>query len=397
MPLETRPPTVPRADTSSPQSKWTRRRDIPIAILAWIALVIVICWAAGHVIRSLLLLAIAALLAYALAPVAKLFERFMPRFLAILITYLVVLSGLGVLLYFIVTTAIQQISSLTQFVESSLTPNGLGQLTPLEQLLSRFGISQSQLATFRQQILGQVGGVASSAVPVLIGFFNFLLDMVLIAVLSIYLLVDGSRVTRWLRNNMPAPQQERANFLLDSLQTIVGGYIRGQLLLSALVGFLVGIGMAVFHVPYAVLLGVLAFILEFIPILGVIISGAICVLIALTQGWLIAVLVLAYFTIVHVIEGDVVGPRIVGKAVGLHPVVSIAALIAGSELFGLWGALFASPVAGILQALVVAFWSEWRARHPDQFPMKQKIAEKIDENVADKPVNPQNPTDSDGK
>jgi len=121
----------------------------------------------------------------------------------------------------------------------------------------------------------------------------------------------------------------------------------------------------------------MAFILEFIPVLGTLISGVICVLLALTKGWLIAVLVLGYFIIVHIIEGDVVGPRIVGKAIGLHPVVSIVSLIAGAELFGLWGALFASPIAGVVQALLVDFWKQWRERHPDQFP-EQDIAASIE-------------------
>ena len=108
--------------------------------------------------------------------------------------------------------------------------------------------------------------------------------------------------------------------------------------------------MTLFHVPYAVLLGVMAFVLEFIPVLGTLTSGAICVLIALSQGWLIALGVLIYFILVHIFEGDVVGPRIVGKAVGLHPAVSLVALIAGAELFGVWGAVLAAPLAGLIQA-----------------------------------------------
>jgi predicted PurR-regulated permease PerM len=145
--------------------------------------------------------------------------------------------------------------------------------------------------------------------------------------------------------------------------------------------------MFVFHVPYAVLLGVLAFVLEFIAVLGTLISGAICVLIALTQGRVIAVGVLIYFVVMHVLEGDVVGPRLVGKAVGLHPVVSLAALIAGSELFGIWGALFASPVAGVIQALIVAVWTNWRATHPEQFEQgKQQVADNVGESLTDHPV-----------
>src|SRR5436189_6179007 len=79
--------------------KWARRRDIPIAILAWVALFAVIAWAAGHIVRSLLILAIAALLAFALAPVVKLLQRFMPRLIAILLVYLIAFGGLSALVY----------------------------------------------------------------------------------------------------------------------------------------------------------------------------------------------------------------------------------------------------------------------------------------------------------
>src|SRR5436305_13950514 len=136
--------------------------------------------------------------------------------------------------------------------------------------------------------------------------------------------------------------------------------------------------MAIFRVPYALLLGIMAFILEFIPVLGTLISGAICTLLALTLSWVVALLVLGYFTIVHILEGEIIGPRIVGKAVGLHPVVSLAALVAGSELFGIWGALFASPVAGVLQALLIAFWTQWRETHPYHFDnVKVEVTETV--------------------
>ena len=181
--------------------------------------------------------------------------------------------------------------------------------------------------------------------------------------LSIYLLIDGACLNRWLRTNLPLSQQTRVHFFLDTLERVIGGYIRGQLILSLLIGLLVGFGMALLHVPFAILLGVLAFVFAFVPVLGTFISGAACVLLALTQGWVWAVIVLIYFIGIHIFEGDLVGPRIVGKAVGLHPIVSLVALIAGSELFGIWGAIFASPIAGILQAILMALWLEWRETH----------------------------------
>lgn len=365
-------------------NKWARRRDIPIAALAWIAVVYVVLLGASHIIRTILLLIIASLLAYALAPGVKILQRFMPRFLAILIMYLVVLSALSLLLYFITRTAIEQVASLSVNIQKVLTPGKVGQISPIDQTLNSLGISQDQITSLRTQITSRLESAAGGALPFVTGFFSTILDIVLVAVLSIYLLIDGSRVVNWFREN--APQAARAEFILDTVQRIVGGYIRGQFLLAVLIGVLVGVGMTIFHVPYAVLLGVLAFFLEFIPVLGTLLSGAICTLIALTQGWLIAVGVLIYFVVVHVIEGDVVGPRIVGKAVGLHPILSLAALVAGSELFGIWGALFASPVAGVLQALIVAIWTNWRTTHPEEFERtKQKVADKVDQGLSGGP------------
>lgn len=356
--------------------KWARRRDIPIAILAWTALILLIVWGAGRIIRTLLLLIIAALLAYALAPMVKIFQRAMPRMVAILVVYIVVLGVITLLLYYIIRAAFEQVVSLATYMKYLLTPASNGQLTPLDSLLQSLGISQSEITAARNQIITSTESLATNVLPVVTGFFNFLVDIVLIAVLSIYLLIDGSSAAGWLRRNAPRPA--RINFTLDTVQRVVGGYIRGQLLLSFLIGVLVGGGMAVLRVPYALLLGILAFVLEFIPVLGTLVSGAICTLVALTQGWVLAVIVLVYFCVVHVLEGDIIGPRIVGKAVGLHPVVSIAALIAGSELFGIWGALFASPVAGVLQALLLSIWLEWRQMHPEQF---EQVKEEINEQV----------------
>src|SRR2546428_536393 len=284
--------------------KWKRRRDIPIAILAWIGVVAVILWAAGHIIRSLLILAIAALLAYALSPAVKFLQRFMPRFLAVLLVYLLALSGLSFLIYLIISNAVHQIFQLSLFLRTELTSSGSGQPTPLEQTLISLGISQSQINDARQQIIVQTSELASSAIPFLRRIFDFVLDTIIVAVMSIYLVIDGGRVNRWLRTNMPQQLQGHTLFLLDTLE------------------------------------------------------------------------------------------RIVGKAVGLHPIVSLTALVAGAELFGIWGALFASPIAGIIQVLIAAFWTEWRTRHPEafqkekeQFPeVKALIPETIEASPVDKPT-----------
>lgn len=366
--LTTAPQSSDRRDPSPANERWARRRDAAIAVLGWLIIVALVVWAASHVIRALLILIVAALLAYALMPAVKFLSRFLPRPLALVVVYLAFVSVIGALGYLIVSTAITQIGMLTHQVSTLITPGKNGADSPLITRLRELGISQSQIQSVGDQILRQTQVLAAGIVPFLEGIFNGVLDAVLVTVLSIYLLLDGQRVVAWLHTSAPVKHRARVAFMLLTFQRVVGGYIRGQLILSTLIGALVGIGMAALHVPYAVLLGVLAFILEFIPVIGVFISGAACVLIALTQGWVLAVVVLAYFVIVHIIEGDVVGPRVVGRAVGVHPAVSIFALLAGGELFGIWGALFASPLAGLIQAALSEIWREWRLTHAHQFP-----------------------------
>ncbi len=372
-------------------AKWIRRVGIPLATLAWIGVVAVILWAASHVGRSLILLAIAAILAFALAPAVKILARVMPRIVAILVVYIIVLSGISVLLYFLIRTAILQIAELKGEANTLLNPNGASSSSPLQSMLKSFGIGPTQIMEARQTIVGRLGGLVTDAVPLLRGIFDFVLDIIVVAMLSIYLLLDGSRVMRWLRENLPLPQQKRGLFFLDTLETVVGGYIRGQLILSLLIGVLVGGGMAIFQVPHPILLGELAFLLAFVPVLGTFISAAACILLSFTttqswviglthQSWVLAVVVLLYFLVVHAIESHIVGPRIVGHAVGLHPIISISALIAGAELFGILGALFVAPVVGVIQAIIVSIWREWRTIHPEQFPKKNLM---IESNVSD--------------
>src|ERR1700737_3385678 len=119
-----RPRISRNVDPAAVTATWVRRCGLPLAILAWAAVVLLILWLAGHIIQTLFLLIIAALLAYALAGVVKLFERAMPRFLAILIVYLLVLGAIVALLYLVVSAAIEQFVSLSAYVQHLLTPGG---------------------------------------------------------------------------------------------------------------------------------------------------------------------------------------------------------------------------------------------------------------------------------
>ncbi|HEY7983692.1 MAG TPA: AI-2E family transporter [Ktedonobacterales bacterium] len=350
--------------------RWQRVRDSGVGILAWLVIVAIAFWALGHVARALLLLVFATLLAYGLQPVIARLSKWLPRWLAITIVYLIALALLVGLGYLIVSTAAQQVSALAKALPQLLRG---GVPTFLSGLLQPFGVTQTQIDALRAQLVtyaeGVAGALAAQAIPIATGVANLLLDSLLTVVISIYLVLDGRRILAWARTAAPIAQRARVEFFLATLARTGGGYLRGQLFMSTLIGVLVGAGMFAFQVPYALLLGVLAFILEFIPIIGTITSGAICVLIALpTRGLFWTVMVLAYFIVMHIIEGDIVGPRVIGRVLGLHPIVAILALIVGGDLFGVLGALFAGPVAGIVQAIAVAAWGQWRLANSSHFP-----------------------------
>jgi predicted PurR-regulated permease PerM len=392
---------VPRhtapAQHNTATSIWTRRLIILLTILVGTVLVVALLWAASYVITAILIFIVASLIAYAIIPIVAFIQRIMPRLprpIAITVVYVIVLGLLGLLIYFIIKTMILQLSALAHSITVLLQAPKNGQDSPLVRILKGIGLSSNQITNLGTQLSTQltnfVGTIAGGILPLITSVAGTLVNILITVVISIYLLVDGSRGITWLRNKTPLSRRGDINMFFSTLEHVVGGYIRGQLALSAIIATIVGIGMAMLGLSsYAILLAVLSFVTEFIPVLGTIFCGTVAVLLALTQGWLTAVLVLAYFILVHIFEGYILAPRLIGKAVGLHPAVSLMALVIGGELFGVWGAIFASPLAGLLQAFAVAFWINYSSTHREEFPPDEvAIVEKNVEPQIDRPIAP---------
>ncbi len=346
---------------------WQRALFIPLTILAWLAVIVVALWLISHVTKTVLTLILSGIVAFALTPLVRLFERYMPRSVAIGLAYLLGFTVILGLVALIVVTAAGQVTSLVEHLPRYLEHTNA--LKPhIVRLLGPFGVHEAQYDAARRQLIVTIQSVgknvASQSVGIVTGVIGTIVDVLLILILSVYLTADGQRLTVWMRRETRGRQRRNVTILFAIINQVVGGYIRGALTLAALIGFLVGAGMLVLQVPYAVLLGILAFFMEFVPVVGVLISGAVSVGLAGTKSVVLAVIVLGYFVLVHVIESDVVGPRIMGRAVGIHPATALVAFVAGTELFGVWGALFASPLAGLLQAVGTAAWRELHGGDP---------------------------------
>jgi predicted PurR-regulated permease PerM len=369
-----RDPAQQRVATPPEMSAWARRLLFLRIILITVILVGILFWLSSKVIVVLLIVLVAALLAYAIVPVIDLLHRVMPRALAIVLVYVLATVVFGLISYYTFKTMIPQLDALAQSVKNFVLPSSPGQESPLEQVLKSVGFTQSQIDAAASQVQNQlstiVAIIANDLEPLIGGLISAGFNILITVVVSVYLLVDGYRFGSWLISRSPLSQRGWISSVLSILQRVVGGYIRGQFIMSSIMGILQGVGMAIIGVPFAPLIGILAAIMEFIPIIGTIVVGFVAVVIALTQSWTMALITLIYTIILDCLEGYVLSPRILGRAVQIRPVVTLLAMIAGSQVFGIWGAILGAPTAGLIQALVGAYWQYYQKTHAQEFPLE---------------------------
>ncbi|HEX6108942.1 MAG TPA: AI-2E family transporter, partial [Ktedonobacteraceae bacterium] len=257
--------------------------------------------------------------------------------------------------------------------------------------LQKIGISKEQFTVFGDQFLAQLHGVFLSALPFVGGIFSWIILVFTIATLSVYFLLDGARVITWLRMRTPLNYRDTIGFLLSTADRAAGGYFRGLLLLAIVAGVGAGVLLQIVGNPFSMLLGVLSFALFFIPIIGGFVSGVLCILFALPQGWETALIVgISIITLQVVILGLILEPRIFTRTVGIHPILVIFAIFAGLERFGILGVLLAIPITGLVQEILIAYWKRYQTRHPDQFSSEtppsappEPVAEKLTKTVSE--------------
>jgi predicted PurR-regulated permease PerM len=181
---------------------------------------------------------------------------------------------------------------------------------------------------------------------------------ILVLMISAFLLVDTERILRWFRNLVPKSYFEDFDNVICLIDKGLSGAIRGQAIICVINGVLTWIGLAVFGVKYPLLLALLAGVMSLIPIFGSILSSIPIVLVALASGstgldFLKGVLILAWIIAIHLLEANLLNPKIMGQATKIHPVVVIFAVVAGERTYGPIGALLGVPLVSAVQAVFV--------------------------------------------
>ena len=330
-------------------------------------------WVAHRLGRIVLVLVLAMFFAYVIAPLVDLAQRplafksrRLPRGVAIAVVYLLLSGGLAA------GGAVLWPSAAAQIDEAIASGPGYTESFRVwergwTRYYERLRIPVELRHSIDQSVLGAGDAAvayARGSLLALIGLLSDLPWLVLVPVLSFFMLKDAAAIRRTALTALPHRVQLRGHLLFEELNATLAAYVRAQLIACVVVGTLSGIGFALLGNPYAVLLGVLAAVLEFIPMIGPLAVACVAVVIAALHAPMLAVWTAVFLTVLRVVEDYVIYPRLIGRDIHLHPLVVILAVLAGVELDGIAGIFIAVPVVALV-TVAGRHWLEWRGRDAD--------------------------------
>lgn len=283
---------------------------------------------------------------------------YLPRGVAILLVF--TLTGL---LLFIVTTFVLLpfINEFNKFVVDF--PKLVHRIRSLTLLIQQQANSARVPENIRLLIEDSLSGAAAYAVGLVrsgingvLSFATQIIELVVVPVLAYYFLKDWPILKDSVVNLFPHSAQPRAISIIEEMAVVVSNYIRGQVLISIIMGLMVFSGMYFLKVDYPLVLGLLATLTETIPVLGPIIGAIPALLLAISTSSVLATQVAIFYIIIHQIENHIVVPNIMGHTIALHPILIIISLLIGGQLYGIAGMILAVPVAALLKVLLRHVW-----------------------------------------
>lgn len=306
----------------------------------------------------------AAILAYLGDPLADRLEaRNMPRMWAVTTVFAVLILIAALIILVLIPAIDRQLSGVIQNIPHYLDWLREHIAPSLQTLLN---ISPDELnGETVQSSLQQHIGTASSLVRSIIGslkgpaglIITWLTYLFLVPVITFYLLRDWDILVAKINQLIPRQYQPTVATLARQSDAVLGGFLRGQLLVMTCLGIIYAIGLRLVGLDMAILIGLFAGLVSFVPYLGLIVGITIAGIMALIQfqDWVHLIGVVAVFVVAQILEGTILTPKLVGDRTGLHPVAVLFSVLAGGQLFGFMGVLLALPVAAVINVFLGHF------------------------------------------
>ncbi|HEX6971879.1 MAG TPA: AI-2E family transporter [Limnochordia bacterium] len=332
--------------------------------LLLIAAGVIGAWLVYRLRASLAPFLLASMVAYLMYPLVVRFEaRRVPRPLAILLVY-AIFAVAGVIGYYaLVPPLARQLRDLV-----TLLPEQSERLQGMTQGAVD-GLNRLQLPAVVRRAIDRaltraedsLDGWAERAADATFGLFSGAISLVAALVLAYYVLRDRERMLGALLDIVPAVHRGAALALLREVDAVIAGFVRGQLIVSLVIGTAIGIGLSLLGVRYALIVGLIAGIFDVIPYFGPLIGAVPAVALALLRSPWTALWAAVLIFAINQLEGSLLSPKIVGNSVGLHPLAVIFAVLAGGELAGVIGMLVAVPAMAAGRVIVRGLWPYLRA------------------------------------
>lgn len=344
------------------------RHSVFAGRLLWLSVCLFVLWFLYSIIGLLVPFIIAFLAAYMLNPiVTKLKKRSFPRWASSLISVLLLIGIVVAAILFLLPPAVRQFEGILAGV-SQITSEFSDFLKSGEffAILARLGIPVEDAQHFiSQEISPRISDLLRTLFEGIFGFVKgfsslafHIINAVIIPFLIFYILKDFPVFAERVRLILPAETRDRAATILQNIDGVIGKYLRGAIIVAVIQGCITGLVLWLLGVNYALVLGIMTGLLNFIPYVGLFVSLIVSLLVAAFSGGAVlgkVIGVVVLFVLVNLLEAIVLGPKIIGSQVGLHPVLLILCLLVFGFFLGFVGLLIAVPAT----ALIMAGLGEW--------------------------------------
>lgn len=311
-----------------------------------VVFIVLLLWFLWIVRDVLLIFLISIIISSAIDPVADfLSKRRIPRFLSVAFVY-ALFFGLVVLVGFLIVPPLT--AQFEAIKGADVYQAFVSRIGGYSDFLSHSTIGQAINNSFRD-LFNNFGGTLFATTR---GVLTGLVSVITVLVISFYLTVEENGMKNFVKHLAPYKHQAYVMKLVTKIQRKMGAWLLGQIILSAVIFGLVFIGLTVLKVQFALVLALVAGLMEIVPIIGPFIAGAFAVFFAFLQSPTLAIFVVILWVITQQLENHIIVPVVMSRSVGLNPVMVILAVLTGATLGGFVGALIAIPVASGISVFV---------------------------------------------
>jgi len=332
---------------------WTFRRVV------WATLVLVFVffcfWALYRFYQVVFIAFIAIVIGTVIRPLVNwLYQRGVPRIAGVILVYLLVLMLLAGFLWLLLPLIFEQSSTLAKEAPGYYQNLRAGMMNNSNQLIVGLGnLLPAALPGLNPPITPQTGEEVVASAEQVLGYIiltsQVLFTAIIILVLTLYWSLDGPRIIKSLLLLIPQNQRESLGELVSAMESKLGFYIAGQAILCLVIGIMALIAYLLIGLPNALVLALVAGVFEAVPVIGPLLGAVPAALVALSIGPDKLIWVVVATAVIQQLENSLLVPRIMKKAVGVNPFVTLLALFAFGSIFGLAGALMAIPIAAMIQ------------------------------------------------